>query len=656
MKKFVGVVVMVLGLVLLAPGAVSAVPPLGDVTEVVTDQAGVLDVVVVQESLERASAESGYGIRVVFVESFDGLDGATWAKETAQTSGLDPYNDVLFAVATQDRLFGSAYPQGRVVADKIGAIEAQIVPYLKSGNWTEAAKAYGNSVLHQTKDPNRFAHAPVVKSDGGVSTSGGANDDVKWFLLFFGIVIVVVGVGVSASTWAPLLWKPVARRRARAAKIKEAPGIVAAFGDKVKVFEDEYRQMCSDFPAVASDEELRQGVSVLTEDLNALRRVTRELESNGNSSEAYEKALSTVSSVRKHEDFILRTRENFEGLRERAASASSTMHLLFEEVDAFEQALNGAAEHIERGESRFDVAAFQESRDLLITAREAVSTVREHLETTRQHLLSHQDGQAVETLGTAKEVFYANQDAPAHIYAQVDDVLRADINARNMLAELSEDVSWVNGSESRRATVGVGDVAITSDAMRRLEAVDYSSGNPLPALQEVRNLYDRFHSMVREVRAQEETLRRAQEELPETLEQARTAVEEAADAYAKDHRLLSSSLLDSVEELERRLDVLEVDHSDPVEALDQARDIKVKANNLSRKMRQKVRQIRAARSSSDYGSGYSSGYGNPNLTAGIIGGVIGYGLGSRNGSSGGSSGRSSGGSGGGSFGSSGGSF
>ncbi len=61
-----------------------------DVQGEITDQVGALagQEAEVQAALDRLSADTPLQLFVVYVDSFDGLDGVTWANETAIASGL----------------------------------------------------------------------------------------------------------------------------------------------------------------------------------------------------------------------------------------------------------------------------------------------------------------------------------------------------------------------------------------------------------------------------------------------------------------------------------------------------------------------------------------------------------------------------------------
>src|SRR6185312_7034774 len=124
-----------------APAA--ADPPFRVGTEVV-DRAGVLggDTGRVRESVEKLRAERGTQLFVVFVTSFDGVDGQTWAADTARASQFGD-GDVLLAVAVGDRAYGYSVPGDATISDDDlrDLMVRRVEPRLSEGDWAGAAVA-----------------------------------------------------------------------------------------------------------------------------------------------------------------------------------------------------------------------------------------------------------------------------------------------------------------------------------------------------------------------------------------------------------------------------------------------------------------------------------------------------------------------------------
>ncbi|MEL7976598.1 TPM domain-containing protein [Isoptericola sp. F-RaC21] len=189
------------GTAVLAPAA-SAVPPLTGLDSEITDPSGVLDgdEAQVQASLDALADETPYQLFVVYVDSFDGRDGPSWANDTATSAGLG-VNDLLLAVATQDRAYGLSVDNNAGVTDaQLDQIEEVVEDHLRDDDWAGAA----------------IAAADTIRT-GGTTSSGGS----AWgAAAAVGGVVVVGGVG----GW---LWVR-SRRRKQQGAAPAGPGDLTA--------------------------------------------------------------------------------------------------------------------------------------------------------------------------------------------------------------------------------------------------------------------------------------------------------------------------------------------------------------------------------------------------------------------------------------------
>ena len=137
--------------------AARAEPPLSTLDGDVTDRAGVLGdrTADVQAALDRVFDETEYQLFVVFTESFDGMDGLSWANATANGARLGP-NDVLLAVATGERMYGlSIDPASSITDGQQDRIEAVTETALRTaanapdgeGDWGAAAIAAADELI-----------------------------------------------------------------------------------------------------------------------------------------------------------------------------------------------------------------------------------------------------------------------------------------------------------------------------------------------------------------------------------------------------------------------------------------------------------------------------------------------------------------------------
>jgi hypothetical protein len=142
------VVATVAAMQLWAGGPVWAEQPLR-VDDQVTDRVGALagDVARVRGALERLREANGTQLFVVYVSSFDGMDGQQWSDETARRSQLGD-RDVLLAVAVDDRAYGYSVPGDFPLSDSELADLAvqEVEPRLAAGDWAGAAVAMADGL------------------------------------------------------------------------------------------------------------------------------------------------------------------------------------------------------------------------------------------------------------------------------------------------------------------------------------------------------------------------------------------------------------------------------------------------------------------------------------------------------------------------------
>lgn len=190
MKKLGILITFMLGLAfaLMVPAAATAAEPPSDLDSIsIQNPTGVLNESDVAQTQIKVDQQSPYNLYVVVVDTFSGQEGADWARTAATTSGLNPDTDVLFAIATQDRKYGSAYPSNSSVSTNIAKIEAAAIPFMKDGDWTGAVNMYGDAIID--------AHAQTTAA--GTSTSTGVSStsvDIPWGSIGKVVMYILIGI------------------------------------------------------------------------------------------------------------------------------------------------------------------------------------------------------------------------------------------------------------------------------------------------------------------------------------------------------------------------------------------------------------------------------------------------------------------------------
>ena len=121
----------------------------------VTDPAGVLGsrTAEVETALNSYADQTGFQLFVVYVPTFDGMDGADWADQTAVKSNIGTA-DVLLAVATRERSFGISVDDSNPLSDSdIDSLEREyILPELRDSDWAGAAIAAAEGLTDAVQD------------------------------------------------------------------------------------------------------------------------------------------------------------------------------------------------------------------------------------------------------------------------------------------------------------------------------------------------------------------------------------------------------------------------------------------------------------------------------------------------------------------------
>lgn len=165
--------------------AAHAVAPITNLDGQITDQTGLLSArrADVQAAIDRVESEAHYRLFVVYVNSFDGMDPTAWANATAEANNLGP-NDVLLAVATDDRYYGmSVADASGLTSANLDAFENATVSALNAaansanGDWAaapiSAADALINSVTGQTVGTGGGSLWPLVLVPAAIAAAVG---------------------------------------------------------------------------------------------------------------------------------------------------------------------------------------------------------------------------------------------------------------------------------------------------------------------------------------------------------------------------------------------------------------------------------------------------------------------------------------------------
>ena len=212
--------VAVLGLVLLAPaGAALAGEPVQLDGRYVVDESGVLggDESRVQDAIDALATEQGVNLFVVFTDSFtDPSDRQAWAEQVAEINQFGT-NDVLLAVATDDRVYQlSVANDFRLDDDQLARVETDdIVPSLRDDDWAGAA-------IGAAEGLDRELGGDGVAAGGGDS---GDTSDAHPAVVGLGGLIWVVAILIIVVVAAIVAVVLIRRRRSLDTRVTEQAAV-----------------------------------------------------------------------------------------------------------------------------------------------------------------------------------------------------------------------------------------------------------------------------------------------------------------------------------------------------------------------------------------------------------------------------------------------
>ncbi|WP_277209204.1 TPM domain-containing protein [Isoptericola croceus] len=105
----------------------------------------------VAQALGRVSEETPFELFVVYVDTFDGQDGRSWAEADAAAMGLGRH-DLLLAVAVDDRLYGISWDAHTdLTVDQLDAVKDAAVERLGQDDWPGASIAAADELISETR-------------------------------------------------------------------------------------------------------------------------------------------------------------------------------------------------------------------------------------------------------------------------------------------------------------------------------------------------------------------------------------------------------------------------------------------------------------------------------------------------------------------------
>ncbi|MGI8628222.1 MAG: TPM domain-containing protein [Geodermatophilaceae bacterium] len=573
-----GALAIMLASGLVGSGVATAEPPLRAEAQI-TDPVGVLqgDEGRVTDALDRLREDDGTQLFVVFVSTFDGLDGPTWANQSAEQSQLGS-RDVLFAVAVDDRSYGISVDQDYPLSDQeLDDLTANdIEPLLSDQDWSGAAIAMADGLRN--------------------GASGGSG----------GVPIALVLGGAVVAGGGYLLYRRSKRARTEAAESSESPGAVegptvpqappdphADLSTEQLTFQASTALIDLDDAVQTSAQELLfasgqfgpEAVAGFQEALDASRAelaqgftLRQQLDDEVPEDEPTRRAmLAEILRLCQSADARLDAQSDaFDRLRDLDRTAPAVLEALAPKVEQARARIPAEAKRLAALQQRYAATALSSISDDVEQAQILLDNARTELAEARRALQSPTPSAAVVSLRTAEDATaQADQllDGLWRLETELDEAGAAIATAR---AETAKDLA------EARTLLGSGDSSALAPIVARAEtalaaadaAVAPAAGalpDPPAALRQLTEadlVLDEALAAARDAQAQTRHLKRT---LDQAMLTAQSSLAAAGDFITTRRGAVGSQARTRLAEGQRHLDqAMSVSATDPAAALREA--------------------------------------------------------------------------------------
>jgi hypothetical protein len=622
-RRLFAVLAPLAAVVLLGGGPALAEPPF-DVPEQVTDRAGVLvgDESTVEAAVAELQAEEQLQLFVVYVDSFDGLDPRLWADRTAELSGFGG-NDVLFAVAVEDRLYAYNPPADSPLSEQEieELIASDVEPELTAGDFDGAAVAF----------------AEGLGSGGGDGSGGG-----------LGVVAVVGGIAAVAGG-AYLVTRSRRRRQGPPPTRRlerpdphagvpteqleaQASTALLELDEAVKTsrLDLDYARLQYGQEAVAG---FAEALAASEQDLARAFSLRQQLDDEHPEDEPTKRRMVTemLQLTAAADARLDEQAEAFDRLRDLERTAPQALDALASRATALRGRLPAEEERFTALQRRYAAAALAPVADNLAQARARLDAAEQEITEARDEIAAGRPGAAVGDIRVAEDALAQTGTLMDAVARLGTDLQAAEARVAQVRAETEEDLAEARAlvaggtGSGLRPQVARAEAALTA-ADAALRPADGGLPDPMAALRQLEEADIALEQALAVARDAEERVRRAAASLDQALLTARSGIAAAGDFISTRRGAVGPEARTRLAEAQRHLDLAVAQgRTDPVGGLREAQ----LAGALAQEALQRAQSDVAGWGGGGYGpGGFGGGYGPGGFGGGYGGGRGGVDLGS----------------------------
>jgi len=511
----------------------AAAEPPARATDQVTDEAEVLDAAdeeEIQQTLDQVEADTGAAVYVVYVGSFDGTDRREWANSTAELTGLDS-NDVLMAVAVDDRRYGVSYGDEVDAGRLQDVVDGDVQALLGQGDYAGASIALADGVAEIESGSGSGASSPSSSGAGGVAT----------------LVVVLLIFALAAGAWLvvrnrrrrQLATPPPVQRLERADPHAgtsteqlnyRASAALLELDEKVRT-----AQVNLDYARTHFGEEAVPGLAAALEqsraDLTRAFTLRQELDDEIPEDEPTQRVMLTELLQRTDAAAArLQAQEQaIDELREQERTAPQMLGELSGRIDALRVRLPEEERRLADLQNRYAAAAVAPVVENVGEAGVRLAAAAQELDLARQDQASGQTGRAVGRLRGVQNAVGQSATLLDAIGRLAADLTAAEQRIPAARADIDEDLAEARSLLSSGSPRDLQpQIARAEAALTGAEtAMGPSDGgpDPLAALRRLEEADLALEQALRTARDQQTRARRAQEALGQAMLTARSAGE-----------------------------------------------------------------------------------------------------------------------------------
>jgi uncharacterized membrane protein YgcG len=487
-------------------------------------------------ALDALFADTQIDLFVAYVSSFDGVDDtSTWADQTAVNNGFGD-NDVLLAVATDDRQYQLSVATGFVLDDEQLA-EVQntaIEPSLRENDWAGAA-INGATAMQQSVAGEPLTDPEITPGETSPSSGGGVPLWIGVLLALAVVAVIVVVLIVVLRRRSPRAATagPGAAEVPTAELKREASSALIETDDAIKTSGQEVGFALAQYGAAAA-EPFQAAVSGASGKLSQAFTLQQRLDDAEPDSEeqvrAWYRQIIALCAEANHA--LDEQAADFDELRQLEANAPAAAAELDTELAAIDARLDQAETRVTELAGRYTAAAIDTVADNPDQAAERLTFATNALAEARTRLAAGEPSAAAMDIRAAEEAIDQAKLLVDAVDRLAADLQRAEAGIPALLADLDTDLVTARAlpaaGDASAAVPGV--IARTEQTVAEVRAALAAPPlNPIELLQTLEATNATMDATLQGVRNAQVQAQRLQAALAQSLQAARSQVSAAED-------------------------------------------------------------------------------------------------------------------------------